>query len=266
MEGDRGYPLTACNLMIVPKEPMYVSIAETLKTEILAGNYDNEPLPGSTALAERFDVNVKTTVRAIQRLAAEGVVIARPGMRAVPVPAELRSTRWPSTGRYARARATRGLIFGGDVAGDVRKDTVSRDWVEPPIAVAQLLDVDEETQVLQRRSRTYIDDVPTEDTSMFLPANIVQAAPRLESDDRIQVVKLIEESGHRVTRTTNEIRARHASASERKFFGLNANNIVIEHVHGTYGANGEALEAVVNVRPAKGNVITFETFEAAIEG
>jgi hypothetical protein len=37
--------------------------------------------------------------------------------------------------------------------------------------------------------------------------------------------------------------------------------VVIEIIHGTYGAEGEALEALVSIRPAAGNVIVFETYE-----
>ncbi|MFC3540708.1 GntR family transcriptional regulator, partial [Couchioplanes caeruleus subsp. azureus] len=74
----------------MPKKPEYVSIAETLKDELLKGAYDEEPLPSNGAIAERFDVNLKTAGRAVQQLAAEGLVTARPGMRAVAVPRHLR--------------------------------------------------------------------------------------------------------------------------------------------------------------------------------
>lgn len=247
------------------RKPEYLLIAETLKAEVLAGAYDNEPLPSNGDLAERFDVNMKTAGRAIQQLVAEGIVIARPGMRAIPAPPQLRATKWPMTGRYARARAAQDLIFAGDVTGEVRKDTVRREWVEAPIPIAQLLNLEVGARVFQRSSRTYVNDVPTEDTSMFFPAAIIRAVPRLETEERIQVVRLIEEAGHVVTRTANEIRARRATTSEQELFGIDTEGIVFEHSHGTYGAEGEALEAVINVRPAQGNVITFDTYEAPID-
>ena len=58
--------------------------------------------------------------------------------------------------------------------------------------------------------------------------------------------------------------ARHATPAEQELFGTDPHGIVLEHSHGTYGADGEALEAVINVRPAHGNVITFDTYEAPI--
>jgi GntR family transcriptional regulator len=139
------------------------------------------------------------------------------------------------------------LRYADTTSGTVRKDTIARGWVPAPVLIAQLLNLEPGTRVFHRCSRTYVNDVATEDTSMFFPAAIVAAAPRLETDDRIQVVGLIEGSGHTVTRTANEIRARHASTAEQQLFGIVADGIVIEHSHGTYGAEDEALEAVINV-------------------
>jgi GntR family transcriptional regulator len=249
----------------VPRKPEYVSIAETLKAELLACKYDDTPLPSNGALAERFDVNLKTAGRAVQQLVAEGILVARPGMRAVPVPRQLRATRWPMTGRYARARAAHGLIFGGDVAGEIRKETVLREWVKAPILVAQLLTVDAGARVFERQSRTVINGMATEKTVMYFPAEIIKRVPRLEHDNSIQVVPLIEAAGYVVTRTANEIRARLADPSEQALFHIGGQGIVFEHAHGTYGADGEALEAVINVRPAHNSIITFDTYEAPIE-
>lgn len=72
------------------KLPEYAVIAATLKTEVLAGRYDSGPLPGTAALAERFGVNLKTAARAVQHLVAEGILMARPGMSAIPAPAGAR--------------------------------------------------------------------------------------------------------------------------------------------------------------------------------
>ena len=41
--------------------------------------------------------------------------------------------------------------------------------------------------------------------------------------------------------------------------------VVLEITHGTYGAEDEALEALVSVRPATSNVIVFETYEGTYD-
>lgn len=63
---------------------------------------------------------------------------------------------------------------------------------------------------------------------MFFPAAIIKTVPRLEIEERIQVVQFIEEAGYVATRTTNEIRARHANPSEQELFGIDTNGIVID--------------------------------------
>jgi GntR family transcriptional regulator len=34
-----------------------------------------------------------------------------------------------------------------------------------------------------------------------------------------------------------------------------------EHTHGTYPSTNEPVEAVINVKPAEGTVLTFDTYE-----
>jgi GntR family transcriptional regulator len=246
----------------VPREPEYLSIATALRAEVLDGMYDDEgSLPGNAAIAQRFDVNLKTAGRAIQHLVAQGLLIARPGLRPVVAPPEQRELAWPMTGRYARARAARGLVFGGDVRGEVRKRTVRREWVPAPAPVAQLLRVRLGSRVLLRVSHTHLGSALAEATSMYFPFDVVRDARGLEDDDAVQVVALLEDAGHVVTRTANEVRARLASADEQRLFGVGPTAVVLEQTHGTYGARDEPLEAVVNVRPASDNVITFETYE-----
>ena len=70
-------------------------------------------------------------------------------------------------------------------------------------------------------------------------------------------------------RTYNEARARLATDEELRAFGPDPSlqplhgRVVIEITHGTYGAEDEALEALVSVRPATSNVIVFETYEGS---
>jgi len=201
----------------------------------------------------------------VQQLVAERLLIPRRGQRPLVVPPDRRTTVWPMTERYARARVNEGLIFASDVAGEVRKETVRKDWIRADAMVAPLLGLDVGARVLTRGSRTFVDDVLTENTSMFFPPRVVEKAPRLETDDNIRVLPLLEAAGFLVTRTVNEVRARLANPDEQELFGITDKDVVIEQAHGTYGAADEALEAVVNVRPAAANVITFETYEGPNE-
>ena len=82
-------------------------------------------------------------------------------------------------------------------------------------------------------------------------------------------MRVLEDAGHRIIRTSNEARSRLATEAELRAFGTDpalqplAGRVVIEITHATYGAGDEPLEAVVSVRPAAGTVIVFETYEGA---
>jgi hypothetical protein len=61
----------------------------------------------------------------------------------------------------------------------------------------------------------------------------------------------------RTPATDEELRAFGADPGLQPLHG----RVVIEIVHGTYGAEDEALEALASVRPAAGNVVVFEAYE-----
>lgn len=165
---------------------------------------------------------------------------------------------WPLSGRYARAREAQSLLFDGDVAGSLRKVTISREWVEPSPAIAELLHVTSGT-VFRRVSRTLLDDQVVEETTMYFPAAVIVEAPGLETNDDIKVVHLIEQAGHRIAHTSNQIRVRKPTVEERDL--LATGEVVYELTHVTRSSTGQPLEAVVNVKPADGAVLTFETIE-----
>jgi GntR family transcriptional regulator len=247
----------------VSDRPPYQAIADELRAEILAGTWDrpDAPFPGARLIGERFGVSIHTASRAIQLLAAQGILLTRGGQNPLVVHPDERATAWPLSRRYARARAARGLVFEADVAGGMSKVTVSREWIDAPLAIARLLETDPGRRVLRRASHTYLDGRLIEVTTMHFPAAVVEAVPALESDQDIRVVELIEATGRRITRTANRLRARLATDHELDQFQMTAPSVVFEHAHGTYGADDEPLEAVVNIKPAEGALLTFETYE-----
>lgn len=242
----------------------YQAIADQLRAEILAGTWDRPdmPFPGARAVGERFNVSIPTASRAIQQLAAQGLLVTKTGQRPLVVHPDARTTAWPLTRRYAKARAAQGLVFAGDIKGEMRKVTVDHAWVTAPPVIAQFLRVDPGTRIFRRLSRTYLNDRPVEDTAMHFPAAVVADVPELETADNIQVVRLIEATGRKIIRTVNQVRARLATPQESELLQLLTPAVVFEHTHGTYGADDEPLEAVINIKPAgDGTVLTFETYE-----
>lgn len=265
--------------MSVSRQTAYGQIADVLRAGILAGEYEStaeEPtrnqLPGAAELGARYGVSDKTAARAVQQLIAEGLVVGRPGLRPLVVPREQRPNRWPMNRRYARARAAGGLVFGGDMLGrEVAKRITRTGWTAVPQSVAPLLRINPGERVWARARELLIDGRIAELSVSYFPADVAEGTPLTTPGDFPPggVVRILEDAGHRIIRTSNEARSRLATETELRAFGTDptlqplAGRVVIEITHATYGVGDEPLEAVVSVRPADGNVIVFETYEGA---
>jgi GntR family transcriptional regulator len=256
---------------------VYDQIADALRTAILAGEYeptDEEPtrneLLGAAELGAKYGVSDKTAARAVQQLVAEGLVRTRPGLRPVVIPRTQRVARWPMHNRYARAREAEGLVFGKDMQGrKVEKHVKHTGWTGAPALVAPLLRIDPGERVWQRSRQTLVDGCVAGVSISYFPTKIAEGT-LLTSPGSFPpggVVKVLEDAGHKITRTSNEVRARLATDDELEAFGpdpdlspLNS-RVVLEITHATYGQDDEPLEACVSIRPATNNVVVFETYE-----
>lgn len=260
------------------KQTAYGQIANVIRAGILAGEYeptaeepDRNELPGAAELGERHGVSDKTAGRAVQQLIAEGLVMSRPGLRAIVVPRAQRPDRWPMNRRYARAREAQGLVFGGDMQGRrVEKRTTRTGWTQASPAVSTLLGLTSGSRVWERSRHLLIDDRVAEVSTSYFPASVAEGTGLMAPGDFPPggVVEALRQAGYEVTRTANEARARLARVDdELPIFGPDptldplTSRIVIEITHATYSTDDEPLEVVVSVRPATDNVIVFETYE-----
>lgn len=265
--------------MSLSRQTAYGQIADALRAAILAGDYEptaEEPtrnqLPGAVELGAKYGVSDKTAARAVQVLVAEGLVMARPGLRPIVVPRAQRPDRWPMHRRYARAREAGGLVFGGDMLGrEVTKRTTHTGWTAGPGPVAALLRVNAGERMWARARELLIDGRVAELSVSYFPADVAEGTLLTTPGDFPPggVVRVLEDAGYRIIRTYNEARSRLATDQELDAFGTDpalqplTSRVVLEITHATYGLGDEPLEAVVSIRPAAGNVIVFETYEGA---
>ena len=242
----------------------YEELANKYAAAINAGEYDrpDRPFPALRVISDDHNVAIQTAQRVVGQLSQWGLVITRKGARTLVVDPELRTSEKPLTGRYARARAARGLVF--QTAG-MSKVTEGREWAIPPEPIAELLQTGPRTKVLHRRSRTVENgSATTELTSMFFPRALVKEVPELDEDGGIKVVELIEATGRTIQGTRNSIIWRPANESEADALEIPAGSHVVEHTHGTYAEDEEPVEAVINVYRATGTRLTFDTYEGPI--
>jgi GntR family transcriptional regulator len=261
----------------IQRPTVYEQIAEELRAAILAGDYestDEDPnrnqLPGAMELGARYGVSDKTAARAVQQLIAEGLVRTRPGLRPLVVPRSERSDRWPMQRRYSRARDSKGLVFAGDMQGRaVDKRVTGTGWTLLPDNLAALMEVDPQSRVWIRQRELLIDGRIAELSASYFPEDVAQGTELMTRGPFPEggVVRVLEDAGHRIVRTSNEVRARLAIPEELEAFGPDpalepvTNLMVIEVIHATFGEEDDPLEGVISVRPASGNVIVFDTQE-----
>jgi GntR family transcriptional regulator len=259
------------------RSTVYDQIADALRTDILAGAYEataedpsRNELAGAAELGARYGVSDKTAARAVQQLIFEGLVRARPGQRPVAVPTQERVHNWPMHRRYVRAREAGGLVFGEDMRGlTVVKEVTSTGWMPAPDFVASLLQIDPGAQVWARARTTLVDTKPAALSVSYFPAHIAEGTGLTVPGPFPPggVVRVLEQAGHRITRTYNEVRSRLATDEELAFFGAHpglaplVGRIVIEVTHATFGALDEPLEVVRSARPANEATVAFQTYE-----
>lgn len=236
-------------------------IVSEIRQAIESGEYKpGDRLPSQRALAERHGVSNAVPAAAFAELRRMGLIETggAAGSYVAHDPEALAD--WPMTGRYAKARAARGLVFASDHSGEIEKRTISVERGAPDRAIADLLG--SKAHVVRRQSRTYLDGVPVEMTSMHFPVAVINDAPELETAESIKVVEMIEQTGRTIGATNpNYVTARPATKDEADILRIDPGGYVFEHLHLTAGADGEPLEAVRNVRSTKGNRLVFHTNE-----
>jgi DNA-binding GntR family transcriptional regulator len=174
-------------------------------------------------------------------------------------------------GRYTRARDTGGVVFGDDMLSrDVVKHTTRAGWTTAPARIAALLRIEPGDRVWERVRETIVDGAIAGLGHSYFPEPITESAPDLQVQGPLPggLVKVLESAGHRIARTSNEVRARLANDDELRAFGPDPalkplrGRIILEITYATYSTEGEPIEAVVTVRPATDTItVNFRTSE-----
>src|SRR5262245_60882031 len=120
--------------------PKYLRIADTLRTEIQAGDLaPGQRLPSETALRDRFGVSLPTLRQAIGVLRAEGLIESRHGIGTFVKENRRRQRR--SRSRYGRARSDQKLL-----TSDLEHRIVFAGREKVSDAIAEAMDVEPGTE------------------------------------------------------------------------------------------------------------------------
>ena len=212
--------------------PLYRQIADELRRQIEAGVLgEGARVPTEDELMAAHHASRNTVRGALKELATRGLVYTLHGKgtfvaeRVSPIVTTL--TTDPRTGRGGGE----GLVYTTEVAASGRSASAEEPTVgirKAGIIVAGLLGIAEDTEVITRYEKRYIDGLPWSLQTSFYPRILLSQAPRLldTGDIREGTVAYLSECGIQQTGYQDAIELRTPAESETAYFDLPADGHV----------------------------------------
>ena len=186
--------------------PKYHQVYLVLREQLQERRFDGG-LPGEMALVKQFGVARVTVRKALERLAAEGLIEREPGRGTRPVPPK----QAPRTMLATRARLG-GLLENIVSMGLATRVTVlSCETIGAPDAVAQALAIEPGLQVQKAVRVRATGDGPLSHITTYVPAELARRFGRRELAKK-PILLLLEAAGVEIGRATQTISARLADA------------------------------------------------------
>jgi GntR family transcriptional regulator len=234
---------------VQPPRPRYRQVADQLREAIRRGDYPpGSPLPSQPELARRYSLNQTTINRAIAVLRQDGLVQVEQGRGAfvLNLPTVRRVRRIPhrATGTSSFAAEIRRLGL------EPKTDLVAETVTVVPDAVALLLGLDKDTQVLMRERRMYADARPVQLATSYIPLDIAGAPDIADPDTHpTHLYERLAQQGHQVQRYSEEIEVRQPTLVEAAFLDLPDGRPVIQVTRVACDAD-RAIDVAINVLDA----------------
>lgn len=212
--------------------PLYRQIADDLRRRIESGGLEEGvQVPTEDQLMESYHASRNTVRAALKELTTRGLVSTLHGRgtfvseRVRPIVATLSSD--PKTGKGGGE----GLVYTAEVAASGRSPSVDDPQVgirKAGPTVAHLLKIPENTEIIIRRQKRYVDDLPWSLQTSYYPRSLSRRAPRLLDPDDIQegTVAYMAECGILQTGYQDAIQWRAPDEEETAYFDLPADGHV----------------------------------------
>ncbi|GAB1688362.1 GntR family transcriptional regulator [Krasilnikovia sp. M28-CT-15] len=247
----------------------YAQIADELRDRIQDGTYQpGSLLPSEQRLADELGVSRVTVNKAVTLLRSSGDVKVRRGsgtyVRSLP-----RITR-DAKRRYAAREQGTGAGQVEVASLDLQSSTDYREIrrVPPPVAVAQLLQLDSGEDTLVRRRVLYANDEPTQMADSYYPWSIVGG------DDALMKAEVgkggsysrLADLGHGPVRFTEDVTVRVPDDAEQRLLDIEATLPVFEIWHVAYDAKDRPVEVCIHVMPGHLWSLRYDWDDAARAG
>lgn len=209
----------------------YQQIADRLRDQITSGGLGpDDRLPSEPDLVKQYDASRNTVRLALALLTNQGLVVTRQGLGtfvlapAKPFTALLSRSKGQPSGHHA---STALPVVGPDPS---KPETVRFvvETVPASASVAEKLTIEPGEQVIIRRTRQHIDDVPWLMLNSYFPMDLAGGTALAYAGLIPQgSIKMLAELGHEQAGFADEIGARMPDTSELDFFRLSTGMPVI---------------------------------------
>jgi GntR family transcriptional regulator len=231
-------------------------IARALRNEILSGRYPTASiLPAVPVLAEQYGASSSLVNRAIQVLAAEGMVRPEQG----------RGTKvtWMPPRVHSAARFAHSTREGGGARGAFDAEVkalglepiheITVEHAEPPEEIADALGLPHgEVNCLARRRRLLASGIPVVLNASWFPLSIAGGTVLEEPGPVIVggVKSALADLGYKQTRASERIRDRLPDEAEANALAISPERTVLDIFHVGRTADETAVEVTTTVTPA----------------
>ncbi|WP_420840677.1 GntR family transcriptional regulator [Candidatus Frankia nodulisporulans] len=232
--------------------PLKVRISDDIRAQIETGALRaGQQLPTLDELCRQYLCSLAAVREALDLLRQQGLVVTRQGVGSFV--RERPSARRHGIERYSRSRWTAGravLIAEAEAQGHTASQ-ILRELAEVPAPadVAHRLGVPDRTPVWVRRRTTMINDRPNQLADSYYPLDLIREVPILREENTGPGggFARIEDSGHRLTQISEELRARMPNGPEIVSLRLPDGTPVVELLRTTYSGEHpvEVMRAIL---------------------
>lgn len=217
--------------------PLYHQIYVLLREKIVSGDYaDGSLIPSEHEIEKVFDVSRITAKRALDELAAEGLVARQRGRGTVvtfsaPVPSK-------------SAETMDGLLENLlTIAQETHVAILEFDYVGAPPRAAEALEIEVGASVQRAIRVRHKDDTPFSYVETYVPADIGKSFDREEMENQ-PLLALLERAGVRISRSRQTITATLADGKTAPALGINVGSPLLKVTRVVFDENDKPVEFI----------------------
>ncbi|MEW2218227.1 GntR family transcriptional regulator [Streptomyces sp. NPDC006990] len=226
------------------RQPKYQRIADSLRSEIVAGVYGpGDRLPGENDLMATYEVARMTARQALGVLQNEGLAESRKGSGVFVrdfKPLRRRGIQRLSRDQWGTGRS----VWSAEAEGrDIVVDQIAVSEGDAPERVASVLGLEEDVRTCMRDRRFVLDGKPVLLATSYLPLELVAGSPIMQKDTGSGgIYARLADLGHKPVHFREEIRCRMPSQDEAKRLNLSMGTPVILICRTAFADEGHPVE------------------------